>query len=236
VIVRSEPDRLILITQPDHAHLARRIMAQSPALSARPRRDAILHAIGEHDNGWMEEDAAPIVEPTTGAIADFVHIAVDVRHRVWPRGIGRLAANPWAAALVAQHAVTIYERFRGDAVWAAFFTEMESLRTRFVGVAGLTLSDLLADYPFVRLGDLISLSFCTGWTSEQRYADWSVHADGSRVIVRSAVRPGLFARSPVPIEIPAREIDARAFSSDADLRAAVDTARAIMLHGDVVDA
>jgi Protein of unknown function (DUF3891) len=236
VIVRSEPDRLILITQPDHAHLARRIMERLPALAARPRRDAILHAIGEHDNGWTEEDAAPIVEPATGAIADFVHIAVEVRHRVWPRGIGRLAADPWAAALVAQHAITIYDRFRGDAVWGPFFTEMESLRTRFVAAAGLTLSDLLADYPFVRLGDLISLSFCTGWTSEQRYADWSVHADGSRVIVRSAVAPGLFAHSPVPIEIPAREIHGRAFSSDGDLRAAVDTAPAVTLHGSVVDA
>ena len=235
MIVRPEPDKLILITQPDHAHLARRIMERSPALAARPRRDAILRAIGEHDNGWTEEDAAPIVEPATGAIADFVHIAVDVRHRVWPRGIERLAADPWAAALVAQHAITIYDRFRGDAVWGPFFTEMESLRTKYAAAAGLTLSDVLADYPFVRLGDLISLSFCTGWTSEQRYADWSVHAEGSRVIVRSAVAPGLFDRSPVPIEIHAREIHGRAFSSDADLRAAVDTAPAATLHGSVVE-
>ena len=185
MIVRSEADRLILITQPDHAHLARRIMERSPALAARPRCDAILHAIGEHDNGWTEEDAAPIVDPASGAIADFVHIAAAVRQRVWPRGVGRLAAEPWAAALVAQHAITIYDRFRGDAVWTSFFGEMESLRTQFVAASGLTLSDLLADYPFVRLGDLISLSFCTGWTSAQRYADWSVHADGSRVIVIS---------------------------------------------------
>ena len=236
MIVRSELDRLILITQPDHAHLARRIMERLPVLAARPRRDAILHAIGEHDNGWTEEDTAPIVDPATGAIADFVHIAVEVRHRVWPRGIGRLAADPWAAALVAQHAITIYDRFRADAAWASFFTEMESLRTRFVAAAGLTLSDLLADYPFVRFGDLISLSFCTGWTSEQRYADWSVRTEGSRVVVRSAVAPGLFAGSPVPIDIHAREIHGRAFSSDADLRAAVDTAPAVTLHGTVVDA
>ena len=236
MIVRSEPDRLILITQPDHAQLARRIMERSPALAARPRRDAILQAIGEHDNGWKEEDAAPLVDSATGAIADFVHIAVEVRHRVWPRGVARLAANPWAAALVAQHAITIYDRFRADAAWAAFFTEMESLRTTFVGGAGLTLGDLLADYPFVRLGDLISLSFCTGWTSEQRYADWSVHAEGAHVIVRSAVAPGLFARSSVPIEIRATEIPPRTFASDDDLRAAIRAAGVVTLQGTVVDA
>lgn len=31
-------------------------------LVARPRRDAILHAIAEHDNGWAGVDAAPMVK------------------------------------------------------------------------------------------------------------------------------------------------------------------------------
>ena len=177
-----------------------------------------------------------MVESTTGAIADFVHIAVEVRHRVWPRGVDRLAGNPWAAALVAQHAITIYDRFRDDAVWTPFFAEMESLRTRYVAAAALTLSDLLADYPFVRLGDLISLSFCTGWTNDQRYADWSVHTEGSRVIVRTAVAPGFFGSSSIPIEIRARELPARTFASDADLRSALSTASGITLTGTVVDA
>jgi hypothetical protein len=235
VIVRTERDKLILIPQPDHAHLARRIMERSIPLASTPRREAILLAIGEHDNGWTEEDAAPIVDPSSGVVGDFVHIAIDVRHRVWPRGIQRLSATPWAAALVAQHAITIYDRFRADAAWTAFFGEMESLRGHFVAAAGLASTELLADYPFVRLGDLISLSFCTGWTSEQHYADWSVRADGLRVLVHSGVGPALFGGSPVPIEMHAREVPARAFQSDADLRAAVNAAPTITLHGEVVD-
>jgi hypothetical protein len=37
-----------------------------------PRRDAILLAIAEHDNGWREVDVAPIVDEATGRIHDFV--------------------------------------------------------------------------------------------------------------------------------------------------------------------
>jgi hypothetical protein len=235
VIVRAEHDTLFLIPQPDHAHLARRIMERSPAVAMLPRRDAIALAIGEHDNGWTEEDAAPIIVPSSGAIADFVHIAVAVRQRVWPRAIHRLSATPWAAALVAQHAITIYDRFRTDAAWTAFFADLESLRARFVDAAGLTLSELLADYPFVRLGDLISLSFCTGWTSEQHYSHWLVRAEGPRVIISSGVSPALFGGSTVPIEIRARAVRARAFHSDADVRAAVNAAPTVTLRGEAVD-
>ena len=66
MIVRTTPGSIQLITQPDHAQLARRVMEHCVPLAARPRRDVILRAIGEHDNGWMEEDAAPRVNPTTG--------------------------------------------------------------------------------------------------------------------------------------------------------------------------
>jgi Protein of unknown function (DUF3891) len=114
VIVRTVHDGLELITQPDHAHLAGAIMKRCVPLAARPRRDAILLAIREHDNGWIEEDAAPAVNTETGSIFDFVSAPLSVRHAVWPRGVRRLASTPWAAALVAQHAITVYDRFRSD--------------------------------------------------------------------------------------------------------------------------
>src|SRR5687768_1060872 len=126
MIVCVRHDVLQLITQPDHAHLARRIMERCVPLAVRPRRDRILRAIGEHDNGWAEEDAAPTVNPASGDVADFVHAPLSVRHRVWPRAVARLANDPWAAALVAQHALTVYERFRMDAAWATFFAGMET--------------------------------------------------------------------------------------------------------------
>src|SRR2546427_79192 len=145
--------RVQLITQPDHAHLARTIMEHCVPLAARPRRAAVLHAIAEHDNGWAEEDAAPTVNPNTGTVVDFVSAPLSVRHAVWPRGIARLADDPWAAALVAQHAITVYDRFRPEAEWTSFFAEMEAARDAMLHTSGIPPGDLASDYVFVRVGD-----------------------------------------------------------------------------------
>src|SRR5687767_12707848 len=177
-------------------------MEHCAPLAAHPRRDAILHAIGEHDNGWTEEDEAPTVNPMTGAVVDFVSAPLSMRHAVWPRGVARLADNPWAAALVAQHALTVYDRFRSEREWAPFFTRMEAARDAMLTASGMPLNTLEADYPFVRLADLISLTFCTGWTDEQRFADWTVHRSGTRVVVA----PDAFGGATVPISIEAKEI------------------------------
>jgi uncharacterized protein DUF3891 len=232
VIVRRLGDSLQLITQPDHAHLARRVMAHCVPLTMRPRRDAILHAIAEHDNGWTEEDAAPRVNSATGRPFDFVTASADVRQTVWPRGVARLAGTPYAAALVAQHAITVYERFRSEPGWNSFFPGMETARDEMLRASGMGLDELLPDYVFVRLADLISLTFCTGWTDEQRFAEWAVQRSGARVVVT----PEAFGGAEIPFEIRVREIDDRPFQSDAELREALKDAPQTVLQGAVTGA
>jgi Protein of unknown function (DUF3891) len=229
VIVRAVRDGVQLITQPDHAHLARRIMEHCVPLAAAPRREAILHAIAEHDNGWTEEDAAPTVNPVTGRVTDFVSAPLSVRHSVWPRAIARLADDPWAAALVAQHAITVYDRFRPAEDWQPFFTGMEAARSEMLLASGLPLDDLAGDYPFVRLADLISLTFCVGWTEEQRFGDWTIQLAGIRVIVT----PDAFGGATIPIQVNATVIRDRPFQSDEALREALSEAAATTLQGEV---
>jgi hypothetical protein len=228
MIVRPVLDSLQLITQPDHAHLARAIMDHCVTLAVQPRRDSIVHAIAEHDNGWAEEDAAPSVNQQTGEVADFVSVPLSTRHAVWPRGVARLADDPWAAALVAQHALTVYDRFRPEAVWTSFFGGMEAARDAMLRESGLTLDDLAADYPFLRLADLISLAFCTGSTAEQRFGGWSVQLSGTRVVVT----PDPFDRAEIPVEIEARVIRNQTFRSDAELRHALNQANTTTLRGE----
>ncbi len=124
MIVRTLPESIQLVTQPDHARLAGRIMEDCLPLAMHARRASILLAAAEHDNGWIEEDAAPAVD-ADGRVVDFVTAPLSVRHGVWPRAIARLAGDPWAAALVAQHAITVYDRFRVEPEWSTFFAEME---------------------------------------------------------------------------------------------------------------
>ena len=201
-------------------------MQHCVALASRPRRDSILHAIAEHDNGWTEEDAAPTVHLDTGGVIDFINAPIAVRHAVWPRGVTRLAADPWTAALVAQHAVTVYDRYREDAAWASFFSEMEIMRDALVAESGLARADLVADYIFVRLADLVSLTFCLGWTEEQQVGEWIIRRSGTSV----GVMPDPFGGAIIPIEITAREIPNEPYRSNAELRDALSRAKIVTLR------
>jgi hypothetical protein len=226
MIVRRAKGALHLITQPDHAALARRIMERWDALREEVRRESILLAIGEHDNGWREPDAAPSIDSATGRVYDFINAPAAVRQSVWPRGVARLSHDPWAAALVAQHALTVYERYRTDETWSAFFREMADTRDGFLANTPDGLPQLTNDYDYVRIGDLISLIFCNEW-EEQSYKHWTFRRDGDRVIVT----PDPFDGRAIPIEITAIELANRPFVSNADLQAALHAAARTTLRG-----
>jgi len=232
MIVRDLGDRLELVTQPAHARAAASIMERCGALDSHPRRAAILHAIQQHDNGWREVDAQPMVDPRDGRILDFVSIPVPIRQAIWPRGVSRLAGDPWAAALVAQHAITVYDRFRSDQAWTAFFDRMAGERDAMARAAGFGHDELAADYAFLRLADLISLSFCTRAAEPEEFAGWTIaHADSH---VR--ISPDPFGGAPVLFEVPAREIRRRPFASDRELRDEMSAGRPITLRGAVTGA
>ena len=224
MIVRANGEAWLLITQPAHAALAGRIMRhwQEPALRHSPRRDAILLAVTDHDNGWTETDRTPVIDPASGRVLDFVALPAAMRQDVWPRGVERLRTVPYAAALVAHHAVHVYSRFRGDPEWQAFFTGMETLRDEELRrAAPASMDALLADYQFVRAGDLISLAFCNNWREPQEDGfGRTVRFDGARVIVS----PDPFGGRALDIQITGRELAGLTFDSDAAARSALENA------------
>ncbi len=226
MIVRPGDGVLHLITQPDHAALARRIMSLWPSLQKAERRRDILTAIEHHDRGWREPDAAPTVDPATGRIHDFVHAPVEVRQGVWPESVRRLAAAPWAAALVAHHALSIYDRFRGDQAWAAFFPRMTALRDEHLAAAGGEVKALARDYVYVRLGDLLSLAFCTAGREPSTLGPWTIRLDGSRL----HVDPNPFVVD-VTFAVEAREIADEPYRTDEALRTAIAAAPSCALEG-----
>lgn len=227
MIVRPTESGCVLITQPDHAQLARRIMEHCVSLVENPRRGAILRAIGDHDSGWAGTDAAPSVDRATGDVVDFLRAPLSVRQGAWPRTIAGLADEPYAAALVANHAMFAYDRFREDPDWAHFFAAMTASRSEMLQASGFSMELLLEDYAFLRLGDLISLAFCTGSTTAQVFRDWTVRLVGPRVVVT----PGIFGGAPVTFEVAARAVRPP-FTSDAALHDALTRSATAHIEGE----
>jgi hypothetical protein len=230
MIVRRADDTVHLITQPDHAALSRRIMERWTPLLTEPRRASILLAIGEHDNGWREPDEHPALD-RHGHVVDFVNAPAKLKQEVWPRGVEYLADDPLAAALVAQHAITVYDRFRGDPEWVSFFPEMEARRERHRARAALSQDRLASDYAYVRIGDLISLTFCVAWTETQHYGDVAVRLESDRQV---AVTPRALADGEMRIEVRAKEIQRDPFDSEAAFREALAAAPTVTLTGIVM--
>lgn len=231
MIIRRFESTLQLISQPDHAALALRIMRAWDAthFPDSPRKPSILNAIEHHDDGWAEVDQALIVDEASGELVDFIHASDTVKRDTSSRGIERLEADPYAAALVTQHRLHVYRRYSNDPEWRAFFLALTAARADYLRVAGSpTLSDLLDDYRFVRAGDLASLAFCNQWTStDPDGCGYAMALDGTSL----RITPAPFSGRSMNIQIDAREIPNRPFASQVDAQRVVASAPIIELMG-----
>jgi hypothetical protein len=230
VIIRPADGVRHLITQPDHAALAGRIMEHWVSLAAAERRDDVLRAVRDHDNGWHQPDAAPTVDPKTGAVLDFVAIGAAVKQNVWRRCLAGLTDVPWTAALVAHHAVSVYDRFRSEPEWDVFFADMEAARDGFLSASGGAMDALVRDYVYVRLGDLASLAFCNAWSEPQGLGPWTIRLLDDRHLL---IEPNPFVHD-VPIAVEARALPLTPFANDDALAAAWRAAPVVSLTGVVI--
>jgi hypothetical protein len=230
VIIRDEGDTLLFITQPDHARMAGETIAhwKADGFEDHPRRESILLAAREHDNGWTEEDAAPRVG-ADGMPLDFVHAPASVRQGAWPRAVERLArTDVYAAALVALHALTVYSAMRADRSWDGFFERMAALKDEMAARAGgIAANTLDEDYRFVHAADRLSLALCTGWTEP-------LESSGRRIILAGdtvQVTPDPFEGARVPMRVPVRRLPRRTYASGTELAEELRAARVEWLEG-----
>lgn len=233
MIIRRLPSSLQLITQPDHAALSARIMRQwhPDHFPDTVRKPSILHAIEHHDDGWAEIDDALVVDEATGQLVDFIGVSDSLKRETSWRGIERLASDPYAAALVAQHRLHVYSRYADHPDWRRFFVDVTGARDAYLRAAGSdSLQALLHDYRYVRLGDLASLVFCNNWARvDPEEFGYAMALDGTSL----AIAPDPFSGRTIAIEIQARAIEPQSFASAADARRVVEAARTVTLAGTI---
>lgn len=255
MIVRRIGSDLLLIAQLEHSKLAGRIMTawRADGFLDRPTRARVLEATSVHDQGWRQVDAAPIVDPETGTPYDVVNAPLEIRQGAFPRAVEELARqDPYIAALVAQHAVTVYRRYDTTPEWTEFFPRLERRRDELLAeTQPLDFETFMRDYAIVRIGDRWSLVFCNGWLEPNEMLGYTAQLHGSVPAAGHGngdsdgngsdsgtvnggwlqITPDPFAGAIVPIDVPAWRIPARRYASDADLRDAVAQAPVIRLAG-----
>jgi hypothetical protein len=221
VIVVDEGDLLRIITQPDHARFAAEMLSlwRADGIPEHPRREELLFAVREHDNGWREADAAPWIDPATQRPYDFSSFPDSERLEIWKRGILRFAdQHPYSALLIAEHAEIIHQPLSDD--WRDLFGQIESLRQEWLDTAAADRSEIQMDYRYLALADALSLAYCT-----RRTVPWKGQS------VTALVEGDILHLEPFPLagtttfQIPVRRIPNRPYSTDTQIGSALARAR-----------
>jgi hypothetical protein len=209
-----------LITQPDHARFSAELLSLWRALADHPRREELLFAVREHDNGWRETDAAPHWDAERGRPHDFISLPRGERIELWQRGTARFAGErPYASLLIVRHAIRLHQERSGEE-WLAFREYLDELYSGLTEATGAPEEQVEADYRWLDLTDLISLAVCNGWSEPfERYG------------FRGQFQDSTLQLDPFPLagatafRIPCRRIPVRAYRGDADLGGELAAAR-----------
>lgn len=208
------------ITQPDHARLSHDILSlwRADDLPHHDRREDLLLAVREHDNGWQEADAAPRFDLETGRPHDFTSLSAPDRLEVWRQGIARhRQERPYVAALVIEHARHLHTGAApASGEWADFLAGLEDNRNDALADAGLDVACLLADYRWLHFADLISLAVCAGWSEPFTRGDLSGWVAADAVHLTPFPLAGATAFS-----VPCRYLRPAPFGSDAEMATAL---------------
>lgn len=223
MIVVTEQDTWLFITQPDHAAFAAELLSlwRADGVPDHARRSDLLFAVREHDNGWREADAAPRWDSERRRPHDFLTMPREARIEVWERGVSRFAGErPYAALLITRHARRLHRDRRGDEAWAGLLETLDELEQGLAEATGAPEEEIAADDRLVDLADTLSLGACSRWPDLfERHG------------VRARLRDGLLGLDPFPLagtttfRIPCRRIAVRDYGGDAALGGELVAAR-----------
>ncbi len=233
MIVTTAPTGSRLVTQSDHARLAADLLRlfRVPELLEHPRRELLLRAVAEHDNGWWEADAAPRLDAERASALDFRHVAADLRQEIWRRGVERFATeSPYLAALLATHCLRLLSPWEADPAWESFRSRILERRLELLAAAGESPVSLEVDDPWLALADRLSLAVCTGEAAWVELAPWRLEvaapkggtaaAPAGDAAIEVALQPFPFAGVTV-FELSSRFLGPGPFESAASLAVAL---------------
>lgn len=220
MIVAADNLRHLVVTQPDHARFSAELLSLWRSLAGHPRRQELLFAVREHDNGWRETDAAPHWDAERGRPHDFLSLPRAERIELWQRGTARFAGeHPYASLLIVRHAVRLHQG-RGGEEWQAFRDYLDELYRGLAEETGAPEEQVDEDYRWLDLADLISLAACNRWSEPFERYGFRGRLEGDTLRLDPFPLAGSTA-----FRIPCRRIPVREYRGDADLGGELAAAR-----------
>lgn len=234
----------VLISQVDHAHLARRLAESWGAGDILPlvAREELLWAIEHHDDGWAQWEQTPDVEPNAGRPRSFTEMRLDEGLEIWGHSITAAAEHSALAGfVVAGHFCALLRRF--DAAWKdkppqtqmaeQFLATYDNLREGCLQAwlaRSPDHSPELAERALkqLQLFDALSLWFCCReWPESEAFATPSgpvvrlemADASGGKSPTKVTASPWPLAVHGLNLEIAGRAVPVRRYQGRADLAA-----------------
>lgn len=238
-MIRKELKRgWILFTQNDHARLAGDIMKHwgNEMFSGIEPFGEVMHAIDNHDLGWIAWDNLPKINESSGYPANFMEMHASEQKEIWSDSFENDYKNhSYSSALIALHFSKLNEKsLMNDPEDKDALELQEKINNLIDSVFDINYTslmdnnlpaDVMTNLKFVQIGDIISLALCHGWKStelletpvdyEGNTIDMSIKSeDGFRYIIE----PNPFSREKLDIDITGRRLLKKMFASDEELR------------------
>ena len=248
MIIRSTYPGLTLIRQTDHARICGDMARAWGGEGFEPVQpeELVSLAAAEHDDGWIEWEATPQLNPETGRPYTYIDIPIEQHLEIYRRGIaGAGAHHRYAGVLVSLHGSLLYTRFRSGQPGAEeFLEEQKELRSQWIEEATekepelaplCEESTLMANQDLLFAWDALSLFLCHGdvWLDEIEVpTDYEggrtriqVGGDGSTL----TLSPFPFDRTPLQLSILAFHLDDDRFDEGEAFRRALGDAEQVRL-------
>lgn len=234
MILRPTPQGPIAIRQQDHAAFSAFLLEHwsDHGFPNDPERERIIAAARRHDDGWIDVDDAPTLDPETGYPINFLSVGPELAISIWRNGTRQaLQRDPWECLLVTHHAYSINElAHKRDPEWKGFFTEFARQRAELRSKLGLTHPDVERAYSYLRMVDWFSLRFCAatdlGQEKPETYGGYGFRSDGAEF----QFRPYPFDSPELFYELPVCRLSPDGYARPEDLRQALAQTDVLAIH------
>jgi hypothetical protein len=166
MLFRTENSHFIAISQLAHAWIAGQLLRAWDEKLSEP----LLLAAEQHDLGWIDWEAAPSFDASTGRPHLFRDVGAATHGPMWAKGVERAAAawGDHVALLISRHGALIYRRYAlrhqsapADAASVAHYLETQAVRQEaWARRLGFDEVQLTKESGLVAFVDALSLGLC----------------------------------------------------------------------------